>query len=228
MGSKRSARRNRKNAQVASDVLSDPFFRADSLAPSALEARGESHDAASDVLAVEPRKWSPVAKARRARFAKYVTATVGACAVVCALAGIRHATGARSDAPSALANRDVPMRPPPAPPPPAPPAPETTDIEPPAAAPPSARFVEPTEDDRSLARREKRDSQRALELGHVAEAIERGEKSVADDPTDREAWLILGAAYQHASDPENARRCFQACLTQGKKGATWECAAMLR
>jgi hypothetical protein len=255
MGSKRAARRNKKNAQLAAptagastkkvtsvtslasdppkgvkagDILSDPFFRADSLAPAELDARAGVAETGPDGRMGEPRKWSAEAKARRARFGKYVVMTVGACTIVLALAGVRHAMGARSNAPSAAARHDVPIRPPPPPPSPPPPA-SDDDVEPTSEiAPPPERFVESTDTDRNVARREKRESQRALELGHVPEAIERGEKSVAVDPTDREAWLILGAAYQHAGAHEDARRCFQACLTQGKHGATWECAAMLR
>jgi tetratricopeptide (TPR) repeat protein len=241
MGSKRSARR-KKNAQavaarqatitneptksaVTGDVLSDPFFRADSLAPAELDARAGARETALEDRSGAPQTWSAQARARRARFGKYVAMTVGACAVVCALAGVRHAVGARSHA--TIAKRDAAIRPPPAPLAPLPPA-TADEVAPTSDVTPPERFVESTENDRDVARREKRASQRALELGHVTEAIELGEKAVAVDPTDRETWLILGAAYQHAGAQEDARRCFQACLTQGKRGATWECSAMLR
>ena len=46
------------------------------------------------------------------------------------------------------------------------------------------------------------------------------------DPTDGEAWLILGAAYQEKGDMKNARRSYKACLEQGKRGPKYECAAM--
>jgi Flp pilus assembly protein TadD len=49
---------------------------------------------------------------------------------------------------------------------------------------------------------------------------------VALDPTDGEAWLILGAAYQEKGDMKNARRSYKACLEQGKRGPKYECAAM--
>jgi len=248
MGSKRSARR-KKNAQLVAvsrpapteravnvasksdavaDVLTDPFFRADSLAPAELDAHHDVPEGEARVAA--PRTWSPEAKARRARFGRYVTMTVGACAVVCALAGIRHAMGAKATGP--IVKPAAALRPPPPPPTPLPAAtPTAEEIAPPSDAPapaPSERLVDAPESDRDVARHAKRESQRALELGHVPDAIALGEKSVGVDPTDREAWLILGAAYQHANDQGNARRCFQACLTQGKRGATWECAAMLR
>ncbi|MDP9152343.1 MAG: tetratricopeptide repeat protein, partial [Myxococcota bacterium] len=68
----------------------------------------------------------------------------------------------------------------------------------------------------------------ALERGNLAAAVEAGERSVALDPTDGEAWLILGAAYQQKGDTRGAVRSFKACLQQGKRGPKSECAAMLR
>jgi Flp pilus assembly protein TadD len=72
----------------------------------------------------------------------------------------------------------------------------------------------------------KRASQTALERGKLADAIEAGERSVALDPTDAEAWLILGAAYQEKGDQKSARRSFKSCLEQSKRGPKWECAQM--
>jgi len=72
----------------------------------------------------------------------------------------------------------------------------------------------------------KRASQTALERGKLGDAIESGERSVALDPTDAEAWLILGAAYQEKGDQKNARRSFKSCLEQSKRGPKWECAQM--
>ncbi|MDP9033497.1 MAG: bacterial transcriptional activator domain-containing protein, partial [Myxococcota bacterium] len=68
----------------------------------------------------------------------------------------------------------------------------------------------------------------ALERGNAAAAVQAGERSVALDPTDGEAWLILGAAYQLKGDASGAVRSFKACLQQGKRGPKSECAAMLR
>jgi len=68
----------------------------------------------------------------------------------------------------------------------------------------------------------------ALEWGKMSDAIAAGEKSVTLDPTDAEAWLILGAAYQEKGDLKNAFRSFRACMDQGKRGPRNECAAMLR
>ena len=78
------------------------------------------------------------------------------------------------------------------------------------------------------AARSKAQSRGALERGNVAGAIAAGERSVAIDPTDAEAWLILGAAYQQRGDAKNALRSFKACISQGNRGPKNECAAMLR
>ena len=75
---------------------------------------------------------------------------------------------------------------------------------------------------------EKKLSQRALERGKLVDAIEAGERSVALDPTDGEAWLILGASYQSKGNGKDARRCYAACVKEGKRGPLGECRAMLR
>jgi tetratricopeptide (TPR) repeat protein len=82
----------------------------------------------------------------------------------------------------------------------------------------------PAEPDPKAAAKEKHASQLALERGKAGEAIEAGERSVALDPSDAEAWLILGAAYQEKGDAANARRSFKSCLSEGKRGPKWECA----
>jgi Flp pilus assembly protein TadD len=68
----------------------------------------------------------------------------------------------------------------------------------------------------------------ALEGARLKDAIEAGERSIELDPTDGEAWLILGAAYQQKGDWKEARRCYKQCVDQGKRGPRFECAAMLR
>jgi Flp pilus assembly protein TadD len=68
----------------------------------------------------------------------------------------------------------------------------------------------------------------ALEGARLNESIEAGERSVELDPTDGEAWLILGAAYQQRGAWKDARRCYKACVDQGNRGPRTECAAMLR
>ncbi|HEX8789774.1 MAG TPA: tetratricopeptide repeat protein [Polyangiaceae bacterium] len=94
------------------------------------------------------------------------------------------------------------------------------------AAPTATDTAEAPAPDPKEAAKAKRASQTALERGKLAAAIEAGEQSVALDPTDAEAWLILGAAYQEKGDQKNARRSFKSCLEQGKRGPKWECAQM--
>ncbi len=76
------------------------------------------------------------------------------------------------------------------------------------------------------AKKQKTAAHNALESGKHAKAIEAGERSVALDPTDAEAWLILGVAYQEKGNKEEAKRCFKSCLTEGKRGPKGECAMM--
>ena len=74
----------------------------------------------------------------------------------------------------------------------------------------------------------KRDALIALEARRLPQAIAAGERAVALDPSDGEAWLIVGAAYQEFGQMAEARRCYRACVTQGKHDPRGECAAMLR
>ena len=100
---------------------------------------------------------------------------------------------------------------------PAPPAPSAEGVAPAAA---------PVENDPAAARDAKRASQRALERGDAKASIAAGERSVALDPTDAEAWLVLGAAYQTKGTLSEARRCFSACVHEAKRGPRGECAAL--
>jgi tetratricopeptide (TPR) repeat protein len=74
----------------------------------------------------------------------------------------------------------------------------------------------------------KRDAQRALDRGRLSDAIEAGEESIALDPTDADAWLLLGAAYMQKGRLADARHCFSNCVDQARRGDRWECRALLR
>jgi hypothetical protein len=104
-------------------------------------------------------------------------------------------------------------------------APVVADAPVPAKA---QAVAEPPADPKVAAAKEKAKSRGALERGNMSAAIAAGERSVALDSTDAEAWLILGAAYQQKGDAKNAVRSFRACVSQGKRGPTSDCAAMLR
>jgi hypothetical protein len=171
-------------------------------------------------------KLAPAAAKRRAQFQRYVKLAVGAASVLCLAALVKVAVAHNHEEPvvrRASASMQV------APPPPA--APVATETAPAVA--PAEAVAEPTpepavatEPDPKAAAKEKHASQLALERGKAADAVEAGERSVALDPSDAEAWLILGAAYQEKGDVANARRSFKSCLVEGKRGPKWECAQM--
>lgn len=94
----------------------------------------------------------------------------------------------------------------------------------PDAAPALTAYVPSPED----ATKERDRAKRALESGRLKEAVVAGERSVSLDPTDADAWLYLGAAYQEQGDQGNANRCYRACLAQGTHGNKSECAAMMK
>jgi len=72
----------------------------------------------------------------------------------------------------------------------------------------------------------KKACQRALDSGKIAEAIEKGEASVAADPTDGEAWLLLGASYEQKGRIADAKGAYKSCVQKGKRGPVGECAAL--
>lgn len=192
---------------------------------------------------------------RRRRAAQYVSGVLAFCGLV-ALAGIASRAAAdphtsisgsamalsnfdvrapRSGAPAAAAPApkvdDVPAPAEAAEAPEAPPAPIADAPAPVASAAPSASAsaaptaAAPADGD---AKAEKKAAQQALERGKVADAIVHGERSVELDPTDGEAWLILGAARQEKGNPLGAREAYGKCLKLGTRGPKNECAAMLR
>jgi tetratricopeptide (TPR) repeat protein len=75
---------------------------------------------------------------------------------------------------------------------------------------------------------DKRASLAALEQGKIAEAIAAGERATKIDPTDADAWRVLGAAYQDQGNVIAARRCYRACVDSAKRGDTRECALLLQ
>jgi hypothetical protein len=189
-------------------------------------------------------KQTPEVARRRANLQKYVKLAVAAASALCLAALVKVAVrrSASDDerpgpvvvaaaAPSPAQNTVPTAAEPVVPPPSAEPAvPPPSDTAAPTAEAPAdsaaAAAAAPAEPDPKAAAKEKNASQNALERGKVTAAIEAGERSVALDPTDGEAWLILGAAYQEKGDMKNARRSYKACLEQGKRGPKYECAAM--
>jgi hypothetical protein len=186
-------------------------------------------------------KLTPEVARRRADLSRYVKFAVAAASALCLAALVkvavaRSATDAGTSHSSTVAaaaaapvKTAVPVVAPPAETQAAAPVPVAAPAE--TAAAPPADTTAPaasaaTELDPKAAAVEKNKARTLLERGKNADAIEAGEKSVALDPTDGEAWLILGAAYQEKGDMKNARRSYKACLEQGKRGPKYECAAM--
>ena len=193
---------------------------------------------------------------RRQRFSRYVRWAVSGAAVVClaALARTaivpRHVPVASAAAKAAIQVEAVPVKaaeavaPAAAPPPPesvqAPiaaraaepvvvaPSDKVEEAKPATPKPDEAKAAVAVVTGDKTALQEKVDARRNLERGKLAEAIEAGERSVALDPQDGEAWLLLGAAYQEKGKNADARRCYKACLSEGKRGPIGECRAMLR
>jgi hypothetical protein len=230
-------------------------------------------DAVTDLKLLH--KMQPEVRARRARYARYVTVVGAGCMLLALAALVKHKI-ARGD--QEIAARDMaayaaahapgssPMEtaaspgvsipaPPPEPGLPAsaaagaPPSPDPSSADIPAAA--SSVAVgdkvgaKPSEDKvgapaasappsdtesphAKTAAQEKRDCQVLLDRGAFGKAIEAGQRSVGLDPTDGEAWLLLGAAYQSQGRMGEARRAFSACVKQGRKGPLGECKAMLQ
>jgi tetratricopeptide repeat protein len=202
-----------------------------------------------DPRAVERHRalMSPGAKKRRARFAKYVGGAMAASLVLCAAAVVKISAPSVSDPPPKMAfAAPTRLSPPPvsassaprvpAPveassavaavasePPPTPvPAPKTVPSAAVQDAPPLSVAPSPPVG----AIKERESSRFALERGDLGTAISAGEKSVALDPTDGEAWLVLGAAYQARGNLAQAKRCYRACIEQGTRGPKAECRAM--
>ena len=133
-----------------------------------------------------------------------------------------------------------PAEAPPAPPAPvvaaASPAPVVGAIAPtPAAAAPatnastSAPIADAPASDGPTARQSKDAAMHALEHGNWNAAIAAAERSVRLDPTDGEAWLILGGAYQERGSDRAARHAYASCAQSAKPGhARSECASLAR
>ena len=203
------------------DALATDFFTAPTLLPCAAHVR---YGAEADPIEEDARvlrKRSVVAAKRREQFGRYVLGAVAACAMLCLVAFItgraRHESIGLASAAEVSQPRAEPAEPAPLAGDSVAPAIEDSPLAQPEPA------IEP-EVDVLAAKQEKRRSQAALERLDVPKAIDLGEQSVAHDPTDAEAWLILGAAYQAKGDATNMRRAFRECIAQGRGGRRSECA----
>jgi hypothetical protein len=70
-------------------------------------------------------------------------------------------------------------------------------------------------------------AQRYLERGNIARAIDTAKRATVIDPSDAEAWLTLGAAYDAWGNRAQARSAYQSCVDRGHGGRVTECRALL-
>lgn len=175
------------------------------------------------------------AAARRRSFSRHVIGIVGLALVMCIAAVARSAASSRSTsaaafaalaearggaastpAPSSADATALAVAPPPPP----------VIAEP--AAPPSAKTGANADatSPRAAAAAARERARALLENGAGADAVAAGQRSVELDPTDAEAWLVLGAAYQLVGNGREARRAFYSCTRLAKRGPVAECAAL--
>ena len=105
-----------------------------------------------------------------------------------------------------------------------------TDTAPPVAsttAPSASASTDVVAPPTKTAAQEKATAKAALEGGSFGLAVAAGERSVALDAGDGEAWLLLGAAYDSLGNKAQARRCYSACVARGKSGPIEDCRQML-
>lgn len=207
-------------------------------------ARDDMRDVLDEITAEKTKaKLAPHVVHRRARFVRVVTWVAGAASALCLVAVMRTVLAPHADiAPVAPARAAVFVAPEPAAAPAAKEAPKEEAKPEPVAATPAPKDEVPKDEPKvevpnaakpavetaANALAEKNAARSALERGRLTEAIQAGERSVAADPSDGEAWLLLGAAYQERGKIAEARRCYAACVKEGKRGPKGECAAMLQ
>ena len=175
-----------------------------------------SNDDRNPVASPDDEDATPATDVRRERFARFVRVCLAVSVALCLFAVLRGVISrTRTAAPPAPSANDVRATS----------APRDQDPEPALAPAPVLDF------DAAIAgtpEGAKREALIALEARRLPEAIAAGERAVALDATDGEAWLILGAAYQENYQLGEARRCYRACVVKGKVDPRGECAAMLR
>jgi hypothetical protein len=236
----------------AGDVTVDEAFFSEGDLQRHLDASGDIDDDTEDDDPLDPvrRKSLASVRARRERFGRYVGWAVAGASAVCLVALLlpklqrvsgttpapasvtRMEQGDRAQQSATATSALV-----------APPSPivsaallsvPVASAVPALSAAPAASASSPEPQpaasapaDTGDARAEKAKAQKALERGKLAEAIEAGERSVKLDPTDSEAWLLLGASYQEKGKMPEAQRAYAACVKEGKTPARAECAKML-
>ena len=70
-------------------------------------------------------------------------------------------------------------------------------------------------------------AQQYLESGSPSRAVEVARRATQTDPSDAEAWLTLGAAYDSAGNHAKSRAAYEACGRQAKGARVSECRALV-
>jgi hypothetical protein len=172
--------------------------------------------------------------ARRQTLMRYVYVALAVSTILCVIAITRTlatapAHEATTVAPSAIAEPAAPAAPAASLTFPMPSASASAAPTPASAAAPIAdAAVAPPEVPTKSASEEKADAQRALDRGKAKDAIEAASRSTTLDPSDADAWLLLGAADMEVGKAGDARAAFAACAKQATKGQVGECRSMLR
>jgi hypothetical protein len=115
------------------------------------------------------------------------------------------------------------------PPPPPEPSAETTAPSPSAAAPgPSASAPVATGEGGDSARALRDEALALLKKSKNPEAMVKASEALEKDPTDAMPYLVLGSALQEANRWKEARRAYELCSKNARRGMVDECRAMLR
>ena len=181
-----------------------------------------------ELLLEEEVPFAPGSPERRARLQRYVKVTVAGCALLCLAAIVRVgiarvSAGSESDETvAALAAHGTGATAATTASPAAPVAEAATALA--TASAPSAGSAMPP----ATAVQERELARRSLERGKVRDAVAAAERATVADPSDAEAWLILGSANQELGHAAAARAAFRSCIKVAKHGPLRECRAMLR
>lgn len=198
------------------DEADEQFFLAeDSLAPTELAVSdlAEAKDAEAG-LAPRSRLESP----RRRALARYVGVVVLLAAAFCVAA---FTARANKPAPAAAAKaRPAAVVP----------APVPANLVAPPQAPSVVLAAEraPSVIDPAAALDARERARSALSKGDVRTAVSVGTQSIELDPSDAEAWLVLGAAEMAIGERGQALSTFRACTKVATRGPRHECGQMLQ
>ncbi|MDB4937519.1 MAG: hypothetical protein JWP87_4491 [Labilithrix sp.] len=214
---RRPSRWLEKRAERAFDARAVSFF-AEGETPTSIPAL----ELDLELEGSDPTATPSLASRPRRSFGRHVVAVVAVSLVVCIAALARSVTLGASPTSPAAAPLAAPVF---APWPHAVVDTSTapTDVAPPG--PPAAESAPDRSPEEALVARE--DARRLLEKGAGADAVVAARASVALDPTDAEAWLVLGAAYQLVGNMREARSAFESCTRVATRGRSWECRALL-